>query len=449
MADEEALAFEEMMLSEIYKNFIECNETILHNPYPMDGELYCNATFDGYMCWDYAKAGTKTFGKCPQFMSHQFGQQPGLPYKDCNSDGTWYRHPDTQSPWTNYSPCSHTEKVRRAKTVLYVYFSGYSLSVVSLILALFIFTCFRQLKCTRVTIHKHLFVSYIMTAILWTSYYAASSFNPEVVANNPIWCRILHVLVQYVTLCNYAWMFCEGFYLHTILVRTFSNEKVLLTICYVTGWGIPVIPSVIYSALRATNPTLDYNCWHKGTYLIWIFSGPVAMFLLINVIFLINILRILCSKVRAMNQQESNPFRQSLRATLILIPLLGIQYFVLPSRPDAGGENEQYIYDMTSACLSSYQGFLVSLLFCFLNGEVLFLMKNHVVLVRRRMSRTETGKSFIYSAVKTADEKSNRKKSIPQTINQVNGQSNNPDTIVNPATEEDHPNFLELKTTDI
>lgn len=68
-------------------------------------------------------------------------------------------------------------------------------------------------------------------------------------------------------------------------------------------------------------------------------------------------------------------------------------------------------------------------------------MKNHVVLVKRRMSRTETGKSFIYSAVKTADEKSNRKKSIPQTINQVNGLSNNPDTMVNPATEEVSKNY--------
>lgn len=36
----------------------------------------------------------------------------GLPFKDCNTDGTWYRHPETQSPWTNYSPCSETDKVR-------------------------------------------------------------------------------------------------------------------------------------------------------------------------------------------------------------------------------------------------------------------------------------------------------------------------------------------------
>lgn len=39
MADEETLAFEEMMMKEIYKNFIECNETILHKPYPMDGKI--------------------------------------------------------------------------------------------------------------------------------------------------------------------------------------------------------------------------------------------------------------------------------------------------------------------------------------------------------------------------------------------------------------------------
>jgi hypothetical protein len=37
-----------------------------------------------------------------------------------------------------------------------------------------------------VTIHKHLFVSYIMAAVLWISYYASSSFNHEVVANNPV-----------------------------------------------------------------------------------------------------------------------------------------------------------------------------------------------------------------------------------------------------------------------
>jgi hypothetical protein len=47
--------------------------------------------------------------------------------------------------------------------------------------------------------------------------------------------------------------------------------------------------------------------------------------------------------------------RQSVRATCILIPLLGIQYVVLPFRPPAGNEHGQYVYDLVSASLSSFQ----------------------------------------------------------------------------------------------
>ncbi|XP_076094825.1 calcitonin gene-related peptide type 1 receptor-like [Mytilus galloprovincialis] len=448
ISDTNQLSFQELMMNEIWQNFMKCNETVLHKSYPSDGYLYCNATFDGYDCWDYARAGTRTYGTCPDFLKHQFGHHVGLPYKDCNIDGTWYRHPDSDRVWTNYSPCSDTEKVRRAENVLFVYFSGYSLSVVCLVISLLIFTCFRQLKCTRVTIHKHLFISYIITALLWISYYATSSFDPQVYINNPVWCRILHVLAQYATVCNYAWMFCEGFYLHTILVMTFTREKILLIICYLTGWGIPVIPSAIYSGLRSTNPVIDKNCWHKDTYLKYIFSGPIAVSLIVNFIFLINVLRILCSKVRSMNQQESNPIRQSLRATLILIPLLGVQCFAIPLRPDESDEYGQYIYDMISAFLASFQGFLVSLLFCFLNGEVLFLMKNQYVLVRRRISRTETtGKSFIYSAVQQADANANRKKSIQLANQKIYCKSEFTGTT-QPQQSEDQHYFLD-QTTDV
>ena len=57
-------------------------------------------------------------------------------------------------------------------------------------------------------------------------------------------------------------------------------------------------------------------------------------------------------------------FRQSVRATCILIPLLGIQYVALPFRPPDGNEHGQYVYDMASASLSSFQvGFNVPLRF--------------------------------------------------------------------------------------
>ncbi|XP_071153757.1 calcitonin gene-related peptide type 1 receptor-like [Mytilus edulis] len=433
----ENLSFDQIMQKEIFINFIQCNETVLQKPYPIDGQLYCNATFDGYTCWNHTKAGTKTYGNCPVFMVEKFGQQPGQPFKECNTDGTWYQHPHTQRSWTNYAPCSDTIKVqvriidiqdaptfqqtrmnnlnkalflfpslpkyKRANNVLYAYFSGYSLSIVVLTVALLILAYFRQLKCTRVTIHKHLFVSYILTAVFWITYYATTSFDPHVVADNPVWCRILHVLSQYVTVCNYAWMFCEGFYLHTVLVMTFTNEKTLLKICYFVGWGIPVIPSVIYTALRSTNEDIDNSCWHDDTVLIWTFVGPIALSLLINVIFLMNIIRILCSKVNANRPQSLQSLRQSLKATCILIPLLGIQYIALPFRPNDGNEHGQYVYDMVSACLSSFQGFLVSLLFCFLNGEVFSLLKAQIRMMQRCISYEESLASYMYASVQQSE----------------------------------------------
>ena len=43
--------------------------------YFFTGSVYCNATFDGYSCWNYTKAGTRAFGMCPTFLVYRFGEQ--------------------------------------------------------------------------------------------------------------------------------------------------------------------------------------------------------------------------------------------------------------------------------------------------------------------------------------------------------------------------------------
>lgn len=60
---------------------------------------------------------------------------------------------------------------------------------------------------------------------------------------------------------------------------------------------------------------------------------------------------------------------KAVRATLILIPLLGLQYVVTPFRPEPGTSWEP-VYQVTSAVVASGQGLCVALLFCFCNGEV-------------------------------------------------------------------------------
>ena len=56
-------------------------------------------------------------------------------------------------------------------------------------------------------------------------------FSPQ------IWCRAVHVLCQYFTVCNFFWMFCEGLYLNTIMVFAFNSSKIVIPTCYVVGWG--------------------------------------------------------------------------------------------------------------------------------------------------------------------------------------------------------------------
>lgn len=62
-------------------------------------------------------------------------------------------------------------------------------------------------------------------------------------------------------------------------------------------------------------------------------------------------------------------FRKAIKAALFLLPLLGITNFVVmiesPTEPISFA-----IWSYTSHFLVSFQGFLISLLYCFLNGEV-------------------------------------------------------------------------------
>jgi len=61
-----------------------------------------------------------------------------------------------------------------------------------------------------------------------------------------LWCRMLHVITQYLVSCNFMWMFCEGLYLHTLIVRAFTSGSKLLVICYAIGWGHQLTYLLIY-----------------------------------------------------------------------------------------------------------------------------------------------------------------------------------------------------------
>lgn len=92
-------------------------------------------------------------------------------------------------------------------------------------------------------------------------------------------------------------------------------------------------------------------------------------------VFLINVVRILLTKLHPSSDKPAPlALRKAVRATLILVPLFGLQHLLLPLRPEAGSGIEKY-YQIAAAILISLQGFSVSCLFCFANHDVIFAIK--------------------------------------------------------------------------
>uniref|UniRef100_A0A673A3Q9 Calcitonin receptor n=2 Tax=Sphaeramia orbicularis TaxID=375764 RepID=A0A673A3Q9_9TELE len=249
---------------------------------------------------------------------------------------------------------------------------GHALSIASLLISLAIFFYFRSLSCQRITLHKNLFCSYVLNSALTIMYLAGVVNDPELVRRNPVGCKVLHFFHMYMFGCTYFWMLCEGIYLHTLIVVAVFAEEQHLHWYYLLGWGFPLVPASIHAVARKTY--FDDNCWMSAeTQLLYAIHGPIVAALLVNLFFLLNIIRVLVTKLRDTHRAESNMYMKAVRATLILVPLLGIQFVILPWRPENRLAGEVYEYVMH--VLMHYQGLLVATIFCFFNGEVQAALK--------------------------------------------------------------------------
>uniref|UniRef100_A0A182K9L0 G-protein coupled receptors family 2 profile 2 domain-containing protein n=1 Tax=Anopheles christyi TaxID=43041 RepID=A0A182K9L0_9DIPT len=237
----------------------------------------------------------------------------------------------------------------------------------------------------------NLFVSFACNNSLWLLWYRLVLTDLDLLKESGAGCITLHLVLHYFLLTNYSWMLCEGFYLHTVLVSAFVSEKKLLKWLLALGWGSPAFFIVLYGFLRGyASPSNDtIECWMNDSSFNKVFVGPVCISMLLNLVFLFNIMRVLLLKLKApAGPHGAGPSRtilQAFRATLLLVPLLGLQYILTPFRPGNGHPYER-TYETMLACTSSFQGLFVAVLFCFLNGEVIAQVKRkwRTVFLRTR-----------------------------------------------------------------
>ncbi|XP_065327113.1 calcitonin gene-related peptide type 1 receptor isoform X1 [Pelmatolapia mariae] len=358
---------QEVVRKKILDNQYKCFEKMNRDPPYNKSGLYCSRNWDGWLCWDDTPAGTYTFQNCPNYF-HDFDPTEKAT-KYCGEDGQWFRHPDTNRTWSNYTLCNENTnaKLKSAYILFYMAIVGHALSIASLLISLAIFFYFRSLSCQRITLHKNLFCSFVLNSALTLIHLIAVVNNPEVVARNPVGCKVLQFFHMYMLGCNYFWMLCEGIYLHTLIVVAVFAEEQHLHWYYLLGWGFPLVPVSIHAVAR--KKYFDDNCWMSvETHLLYAIHGPIVAALLVNLFFLLNIIRVLVTKLRDTHRAESNMYMKAVRATLILVPLLGIQFVIIPWRPENRLAGEVYEYIMH--ILMHYQGLLVSTIFCFFNGEV-------------------------------------------------------------------------------
>ncbi|XP_036088396.1 gastric inhibitory polypeptide receptor isoform X6 [Rousettus aegyptiacus] len=355
----------------------ECQET-LETAGPPAG-LACNGSFDMYVCWDYAAPNATARASCPWYLPWHQHVAAGFVLRQCGSDGQW-------GPWRDHSQCENPENngtfqnqrlvLERLQTV---YTVGYSVSLATLLLALLILSFFRRLRCTRNYIHINLFTSFMLraAAILTRDRLLPPPGPSPGDQAPPLWnqalaaCRTAQIMTQYCVGANYTWLLVEGIYLHSLLVGVGGSEGGHFRCYLLLGWGVPalfVIPWVIVRYLYENT-----QCWERNDVkaIWWIIRTPILMTILINFFIFIRILGILLSKLRT-RQMRCPDYRLRLaRSTLTLVPLLGVHEVVFAPVTEEQARGALRLAKLGfEIFFSSFQGLLVSVLYCFINKEV-------------------------------------------------------------------------------
>ncbi|XP_077007907.1 parathyroid hormone 2 receptor [Tamandua tetradactyla] len=363
-----------------------------------EGEGNCFPEWDGLICWPRGIAGKISAVPCPHYI-YDFNHE-GLAFRHCNTNGTWDFVHSLNKTWANYSECLHflqpdinLGKQKFFERLYVMYTVGYSISFGSLAVAILIIGYFRRLHCTRNYIHMHLFVSFMLRAasifakdrvvhahigvkelqsLLMQDDLQNSIDAPSVDKSKYIGCKIAVVMFIYFLATNYYWILVEGLYLHSLIFVAFFSDTKYLWGFTLIGWGFPAAFVVAWAVARAT--LADARCWELSAGDIkWIYQAPILAAIGLNFILFLNTVRVLATKIwetNAVGHDTRKQFRKLAKSTLILVLVFGVHYIVFVCLPHSftglGWETRMHC----ELFFNSFQGFFVSIIYCYCNGEV-------------------------------------------------------------------------------
>ncbi|KAE9554440.1 hypothetical protein FO519_002368 [Halicephalobus sp. NKZ332] len=351
----------------------------------------CAPDFDKSLCWYNVTFGEQGHRQCPfTFCTSIPGcEQVATHYmvnRICYSNGTWGE--------SIYSECIDVLKTHQRciagycqtcpdllrEAVINVSLTLSVISVAVLVSALVLFSIFDSLQCRRLSIHKQLAIAFVFrftVLAIWTIANTSNAFRDCTHYNSvPLreweWlCKLLLWLVIYFQVASVMWMLIEGLYLYSrFTVFAMRHGEAPYWVYLAAGWGIPFVVVNSWAIVHQYQSSKNANsfCWvpyAQGPHL-WILAGTMGLALILNVLFLLAIVIILVQKLRSENSAESKKIWRTVKATILLVPLLGISNIPLFYEPEEPGA----IYMLGSAILQHSQGIFIAVLYCFLNSEI-------------------------------------------------------------------------------
>ncbi|XP_017095129.2 PDF receptor isoform X2 [Drosophila bipectinata] len=379
-------------------NYENCSALFANYTLPQTG-LYCNWTWDTLLCWPPTPAGVLARMHCPG--GYHGVDTRKFANRKCELDGRWGSRPNATEPspagWTDYGPCYKPEVIRLMQSMgskdidIYIDIArrtrtleivGLWVSLFALVISLLIFCTFRSLRNNRTKIHKNLFIAMVLQVIVRLTLYldqyrrgnkeAATNTSLSAIENTPYLCEASYVLLEYARTAMFMWMFIEGLYLHNMVTVAVFQGSFPLKFFSRLGWCVPILMTFVWA--RCTVMYMDTSMgeclWNYNlTPYYWILEGPRLAVILLNFCFLVNIIRVLVVKLRQSQASDIEQTRKAVRAAIVLLPLLGITNLLHQLAPLKTATNFA-VWSYGTHFLTSFQGFFIALIYCFLNGEV-------------------------------------------------------------------------------
>ncbi|XP_059181194.1 growth hormone releasing hormone receptor 2 [Centropristis striata] len=331
----------------------------------------CETQWDGVSCWPASSEGQTVSVLCPLLLKPQ--TPPVVITRSCTLGG-WSELSEPYHEACFSEAPEEDEAVSREKnffaTVKLMYSVGYAASLAALLLAALIFCCFRKLLCTRNYIHLNLFLTFMLrsVAVFVKDAVLFADKSTDHCTVSTLVCKAAVTFFHFCVLCNFCWLLVEALHLQTLLLCSFTHSRNIFWVYVAVGWGAPAVTVVVWALLKAR--LNDQGCWDDlDSSLWWIIKVPILLSIFINFLIFLNISRIIVQKTKdtRVNQRETHLYRTLLRSTLLLVPLFGIHFMVFALIPEHVGVGARLCFELV---LGSFQGFIVALLYCFLNGEV-------------------------------------------------------------------------------